>query len=212
MYDAIVVPGGGVHEEGELPIWVQQRFDHALTLWQGEPFLCLSAGTVFKPLPRDNRGNPRFESVAGARYLRSKGIPPEKIFTETASYDTIGNAYFARTIHADPAGWRRLLIVTSDFHGARTQAIFEWVFGLLPFTTPYFLDFSFSKDENIESAILKHRQEKEAAGLQRLLPLTEQITSLPHLHRFLFTEHDAYAVARFDAPRPPISDTLKEMY
>lgn len=212
MYDAIIILGGGVREGGELPLWVQQRFDHALTLWQGEPILCLSAGTIFKPLPRDNEGYPRFESVAGANYLRKQGVPAEKIFTETASYDTIGNAYFARTIHTDPAGWHRLLVITSDFHMARVRAIFEWVFGLPPIHASYFLAFSLVENKEMEPEVLRTRHEKEAAGLERLLPLTEQIRTLPHLHRFLFTAHDAYAVARLDTSRPSVSEAIKEMY
>lgn len=47
---------------------------------------------------------------------------------EVASYDTIGNGYFAATIHAIPAQWRTLGIVTSDFHMPRSRAIFEAVF------------------------------------------------------------------------------------
>jgi len=212
MYDVIIVPGGGVREGGELPVWVQQRFDHALTLWQGEPFLCLSAGTVYKPLPRDSYGQTLFESVAGARYLQTQGVPATRIFTETASYDTIGNAYFARVIHTDPMRWRRLLIVTSGFHMVRTRTIFEWIFRLSPLHIEYELAFSLVEDETIEPKLLKARQEKEATGLQRLLPLTEQIRTLPHFHHFLFTEHDAYAVAKLHQSPPAASEAIKEMY
>lgn len=212
MVDAIIVPGGGVRANGELPLWVQARFDHALTLWQGEPFLCLSAGTVFKPLPRDTVGHPIFESVAGATYLLARGVPPEKIFAETSSYDTIGNAYFARVVHTDPMEWRRLLIVTSDFHMARTEAIFRWLFGLPPLALPYTLTFSPAPDGDIEAAPLQQRQEKERAGLQRLLPLTEQIRTLPQFHHFLFTQHDAYAIPRLNHSRPEVPQEIKEMY
>ena len=55
-----------------------------------------------------------------------------RILAETCSYDTIGNAFFARTVHTDPRGLRRLLIVNSKFHMPRTEAIFRWVFGAAP--------------------------------------------------------------------------------
>ena len=42
----------------------------------------------------------------------------------------VGNAYFALTIHAIPAGWRRLAVVTSDFHMPRTRDLFEAAAGL----------------------------------------------------------------------------------
>jgi hypothetical protein len=95
---------------------------------------------------------------------------------------------------------------------ARTKAIFDWVFGLTPLTIPYILAFSLVENEEIRLEPLQMRREKEAAGLQRLLPLTEQIRTLPHLHRFLFTEHDVYAVDRLDQPCPTMPDTMREMY
>ncbi len=57
-----------------------------------------------------------------------QGVNDNQILKEVASYDTIGNAYFAATIHAIPAMWRSLGIVTSAFHMPRSRAIFETVF------------------------------------------------------------------------------------
>ena len=44
---------------------------------------------------------------------------------ESWSLDTIGNAAFARLFHAELRAWRRIHIITSDFHLARTEAIFR---------------------------------------------------------------------------------------
>ena len=49
---------------------------------------------------------------------------------ENTSLDTIGNAYFLRTIHTDVVGVRRLLLITNKWHMARTLAVFEAVFAL----------------------------------------------------------------------------------
>ena len=46
-------------------------------------------------------------------------------YTQVSSFDTVGNAYFALTIHAIPAGWRKVAVVTSAFHMPRTRALFE---------------------------------------------------------------------------------------
>ena len=35
-----------------------------------------------------------------------QGMPAKSILREAASFDTIGNAFFALTMHAIPAGWR----------------------------------------------------------------------------------------------------------
>lgn len=35
-----------------------------------------------------------------------QGVGDQQLLKEASSYDTIGNGYFAATIHAVPAGWR----------------------------------------------------------------------------------------------------------
>ena len=42
----------------------------------------------------------------------------------------MGNAYFSLTIHALPAAWRRLAIVTSAFHMPRSEALFCDVYAM----------------------------------------------------------------------------------
>jgi hypothetical protein len=100
------------------------------------PVLCLSAGTAHVPqLINPATGLPVWESTASAAYLlkrhkdlfeddegqqevgvdgsnRRAALPG--LFVETTSYDTLGNAFYARTSHADWNGWRTLLVVTSE--------------------------------------------------------------------------------------------------
>jgi hypothetical protein len=191
-YDAILVPGGGVREGGQLPPWVRRRLDRAISLHRGGYIITLSAGTVYKPPPTDERGFPVLESVAGARYLVDHGVPPALVLAETCSYDTIGNAYFSRVVHVDPRGFRDLVVVTSAFHMARTEAIFRWIYGLPP--RGYALSFEEVADEGIAPAALSARRRKEADALGRLPPLVSRIGSMAELHRWLFTENPAYAV------------------
>lgn len=40
------------------------------------------------------------------------------------------NAYFGLTIHAIPAGWRRVAVVTSKFHMERSKALFDVIWRL----------------------------------------------------------------------------------
>lgn len=139
-YDAIIVPGGGQTEAGHSQPFVEARLDAAIAAQlaatpahdpsQRPPIVVLSAGTVHKPNPRDGDGFPVYEADSEARYLMSRGVAAEDIYQEKLSLDTIGNAFYARVIHAEVAGWRRLLVITSEFHMPRTQAIFQWVFTL----------------------------------------------------------------------------------
>lgn len=189
---AILIPGGGLNSDGSLPEWVRLRFDRALALYAGEWLMPLSAGTTHKPPPLDKRGFPIFEAQAGAVYLLEKGIPREKILVEASSYDTIGNAYFARVLHCDPRGLRRLHVITSAFHLPRTEAVFRWVFGLDVVGAPYQLTFEATPDAGIAPDVLAARVVKEQEGSLRVAKQRAQYDSLAKLHQFLFTEHSAY--------------------
>ncbi len=204
-YDAVLVLGGGACEGGELPPWVKNRCDRALQLAESAIVLTLSAGTVHKVQPRDAFGQPIFESVAAARYLVERGFPAERILSETSSYDTIGNAYFARAIHTDPAGLRRLLVITSEFHISRTQAIFRWIFAVPPLVCGYDLSFEAVPDVGMTPDALAARRAKEAESLAAVPALAVRCATLADVHRWLFTEHAAYAVAAAGErePAPP---------
>jgi hypothetical protein len=210
VYDLIIVPGGGVTSTGELPLWVSNRFDRALERGGAAPILCLSAASAHKPLPLDSAGKPIFEASAGAKYLLARGIPTERIVLELASYDTIGNAYFARVIHTEVRGWRNLLIVNSAFHMPRTELIFRWVFGLDP-DHGYTLEFDTVPDAGMPDDALAFRRSRETAGLERTRALAARIHTLGQLHQFLFTEHDLYSTRGIDVPWE-VSPSLEAVY
>jgi hypothetical protein len=201
-YDAILVPGGGLALDGGLPEHVKRRFDLALERESGEPIAPLSAWTAHRPVLLDGDGRQVYESLVGARYLMDRGVKPERIFCESTAYDTIGNAYFSRVQLVDPFGWRRLLIVTSRFHMARTEAIFRWVYSLNGIAgdadapSPYVLDFAASADDGLSESALTVRRAREEASLRTVKAHRERITSFPALARWLFTEHSMYAALR----------------
>jgi uncharacterized SAM-binding protein YcdF (DUF218 family) len=193
-FDSILILGGGVRDGGELPPWARARYDLALERQTGEPLVCLSAGTTHRPPPLDEAGFPVLECVAGARYLISRGISPRQIRLEAASYDTVGNAYFAKLLHVDPAGWRRILVITSESHLPRTRAIFEWVFGLGPHT--YRLDFTASPDVGLTPEQDRARRQKEAQALKLFRRESANISTARELNEWIFTVHRAYASDR----------------
>jgi len=210
-HDAILVPGGGVREGGELPLWVKRRFDRVVEIFKDEHVITLSAGTLLKPPPLDDRGFPIIESVAGAQYLISKGIPTKKILVETCSYDTIGNGFFARTIHVDTRGFRKLLIITSEFHMPRTESIFKWVFSLPPTSLRYELGFETVSDVGMDEKALKTRKLAEKANLAKFTITKSRIHTLEELHKWLFTKHDAYSMS-IRPPQFKISENLLKTY
>ncbi|HET8549655.1 MAG TPA: YdcF family protein [Bryobacteraceae bacterium] len=209
-FDAVVIPAGGLEPDGSLPPWVVPRLDRALALASATRYvITLSAGTFHKPLVRNASNAPVFESAAAARYLIDRGFPGERLLTETSSYDTVGNAYFCRVIHADPQRLSRLLIVTSAFHMPRTEAVFRWVFNLVPLAFAYELAFEATPDAGLDKRLLAARNEKERTALAALLPKTNRYRTLAEFHRWLYTEHRIYAPRPWNTPRvPPPPDVL----
>jgi uncharacterized SAM-binding protein YcdF (DUF218 family) len=83
-FDAILIPGGGLTDSGELPPYVIARLDRALA-HPAAYFIPLSAATPHRPQPLDAGGYPIYEAVCAARYLRERGVPERRILTETFS-------------------------------------------------------------------------------------------------------------------------------
>lgn len=193
-YDAILIPGGGVEKDGFLPEWTVRRLKKAIEMFTGdEKIIVLSAGTVHKPPVLDKEGFPIFESEAAADFLIEKGIEPENILIERNSLDTIGNAYFSRMIHVEPAKMENLVVITSEFHMSRTRAIFEWVFSILPCPIEYKLDFIEVSDDGLDEELVNLRIEKEKESLLKLNATKEKICNLSQFHDWLYSQHAAYA-------------------
>lgn len=209
MWDAVIVPGGGVSADGKLPPWTVRRLKSALDIEATRYYICLSAGTFHKPLPRDDAGFPVYESVVAAQYLREAGIAEERLLFETSSYDTLGNAYFARTVHTDPLKLQRLNVITSEFHMPRTRAIFEFIFSDRFSAGPYSLSFESVSDEGLDEAVIAERRQREADSLERFLARSSDVHTVRDLHRWLFIEHNAYNLT---GQREQLSQALLTSY
>jgi len=211
--DAIVVPGGGLLDGGRLPTWVENRLSRALEIAGGDaPVVLLSAGTYYKPHLLAPDGRPIYEARAAAAWLIERGFPASRIYVETASYDTVGNAYFLRVMHTDPRRWRRLRVVTSEFHIPRLRTIFDWMFSAPPVDPPYELEFESVADAGMTDRVRTARAAKEAAGLASFRAVIARVRTLEEIHRWLFTEHEAYAVAFQGKPRADLPEDLMETY
>ncbi len=210
IYDSILIPGGGLINDGSLPPWTIARLEHVLTLedechW----IILLSGGTVHKPPPLNPSGFPFFESHEMAKYLSSAGISSDRLLSEISSYDTIGNAYFARMLFTEPLTLKKLLIVTSEFHMPRTKAIFECVFNLPPLPYKYEMNFEISPDDGLSPPALSARVQRENNSLFNLRSSIQKINTLEDFTIWLYTEHAAYAPNK---PFKPITDDELKSY
>ncbi|CAL5218988.1 g743 [Coccomyxa viridis] len=205
-YDAVIALAGGLTPQGGLPEWVTRRLDAAAEIYhlQGRacPVLCLGGGTPHKPAVLGSTGHVLHESTVCAEYLLGKGVPAADILKEVSSYDTVGNGYFALTIHAIPAAWRRCSVITSSFHMPRSRAIFQDCFAVAGSTLHasggYFsLDFHAVHDEGIfPPDVLAARQHREQESLERWRNDTRGMCNLAQLHAWLHRTHLCYSVSR----------------
>ena len=121
--DIIIVLGGGINREGELPSWVPPRLDKALELYRGG----MAPRVLVSGKGRDNF--PTAEAVAMRQYLTHRDLDPLHVLEEPLSRDTLQNAYFSRVIHLDPLGIKSVMVITNEFHIRRTELIFNFVMG-----------------------------------------------------------------------------------
>ena len=212
--DAILVLGGGRPKSiDHPPVFVERRCDDAISVFRRRvqgghkdflPILCLSAGTAHLPQLLSADGLPIWESTACASYILSKNknatapymIPQKSVFVETSSYDTIGNAYFARTSHTEFNGWKKLLIITNEFHMARTRKIFDWVFSVptnIKPISPYDLYYLESPNIGMASEVVKARKEREASSSKSVDNLSKKYFTLQGIYEFLTQEHSLYS-------------------
>lgn len=114
-YDAIVVLGAQVREDGTPSIQLQWRLEAAIKAWQQSPCLIVTCGAQGddEPLP---------EGVAMRDFLVANGIPEDQVLMDTSSFNTRQNLHNAAQLLADYED-ATVCIVTSDFHLPRSMAL-----------------------------------------------------------------------------------------
>jgi len=216
--DAVIVLAGGLTPEGGLPPWVEARLDAAAAVHKAlrVPILCTGGGTPHRPpfVAAGSGGYVVHEGTACCAYLeRTHGVAATALLKESASYDTVGNAWFSLTAHAAPAGWRAPLVVTSAFHMPRSRACFEWVFGLTPAAggVPRFLS---TPDRGMAPDVAAARRAREQESLGALRRNAE-VRTLQAFHGWLHDTHMCYAVSRqneWGAKPPAMADKALASY
>ena len=215
-FDAIIVPGCGLSQEGELQPWATERLDEAARIHKlgGGLIMVLGAGSAHKPQALDERGVAIYEATAGAQYLvREHEIDPDTIRMEPMSRDTIGNTAFARWLLTDPdPEIKELLVVTSGFAMPRTKMLFEWIFKLPPGGERYNISYREVANTGLSQVELDARAIKETIGLASTQVLVDSIKSVQELQRWMHTGHDAYSVAGMSKHRPPLTAATLKSY
>ncbi len=193
-FDAIFIPSGGLKKNGVPHEWAKRRLDKVLEIETGKEYIIpLGSGTPYAPPILNKKGFQIKECVASADYLVSRGLPKKRILVDKFSDDTIGNGYFSRIFFADPFGFKKILIITSDYHLPRAKAIFEWIYSLTPRKHKYSLGFVSVRDAGLNLGLIRNRIRKEKKSIKKIFIMRQKIKTLEQFHRWLFTKHAVYA-------------------
>jgi hypothetical protein len=190
----VIILGGGIGESGKLPEWSEDRCKLAVDYYFKNKnlynivFIPTSGGTYHYPNPVDKLGFTIFECNLMTEYLLKHNIPEENIFREYSSYDTIGNAFFVKTLFTDIRKWYDLIVITSDFHMSRSMEIFNFIFTKLD--NKYKIEYKNCNCrifENLNKRLLKEDQSKFYFLKQML-----NINNIEGFHKWFYSNHECY--------------------
>ena len=109
--DVIIVLGAQVKADGTPSVALERRLTAALESYLEKPQLIIVCGA-------QGINEPRAEGDVMRDWLIEKGVRPEDVVAETASFNTRENLVYARAI-MEHRGLTQALVVTSDYHVAR---------------------------------------------------------------------------------------------
>lgn len=126
QFDAIVILAGGIRDDGELPESVKKRIQKGKELFTSElaPRVIMSGRWSWL-----RRKPSRTEAEAMREYALKIGFERKQLYLEESSSSTEENAYYTKKILLEPNKWKRIVVVTSDFHLRRVKHIFNQVMG-----------------------------------------------------------------------------------
>ncbi|MBU0758150.1 MAG: YdcF family protein [Nanoarchaeota archaeon] len=196
--DALIVPSGSMYKNGILPESTKKRVEKAVDLYYDEldenTKIIMSTKWSFLIDGKKNRP-PHTEAYAMKEYAleyaesiskSSKELEPN-ILLEEESKETIGNAVYTKCIYLEPNDWKRVGVVTSEFHMPRVKQIFNRILGD-EYTIRYF-----ETENMLDGPELWQRNQLEKF-LLNIFENDENLTS-DHLQgkAYLETKHFAYS-------------------
>lgn len=123
-YDAIIVLAGGFDSKGNLPKTVRERIQLAATLFKEKKANHIILTGKWSNywdhayiLPKKTESSLMFD------YALPLGIQKKSLYIEDNSQNTYENIFYCKKIFFEPNNWKKILIVTSDFHTFRVNKI-----------------------------------------------------------------------------------------
>lgn len=198
--DVVIILAGGINPDGSLPDIPKLRVGKGVELFKSgvAPRIIMSGRCGFWI---DDKF-PKTEAQAMEEYAISLGVPESYILKEEDSKDTVGNAFFCRKNFLDPNNWKRVCVVTSEYHMPRSEYLFNKLLG-----TDFEIDFV-SVNSQLSAEELSARNQKENRTLEEIKKWLDPFETgdMAEFERTLYTRHPGYA------KNPEISkEELKKM-
>jgi uncharacterized SAM-binding protein YcdF (DUF218 family) len=125
QYDAIVVLSNLMEQDGTLNDESRERMNLAVREFSsGYASVIVTCGWAYRT------DTPVAIAEAMREYAVIVGVAASAVIAESKSRDTVGHAIFTKNTLAIPNRWRKLLVVTSDYHVGRAREIFNFVYGV----------------------------------------------------------------------------------
>lgn len=124
-YDVIIVLAGGIQDDGSLPSSVKRRINRAKELFDKKlaPYIIMSGR--WSAYREKHKQPPETEAEAMRKYAQEIGLPAGVLLKEEKSNNTISNVQHTLEDFLIPNNWKKIIVVTSDFHINRTRFIFD---------------------------------------------------------------------------------------
>lgn len=193
----IFVLAGGLKHNGEVHDFVKWRLHKAYELYilnndRSCKIIVMGGGTYHKPPILNENNYVIHESTSCALYLNNMGIPPEDIYREWSSYDTIANGYYAFINYIGPLKINECDIITSSFHMPRVKTIFHY-FNCIFMNNNLVMNFIETENNNIDNGVLHERMKREyKSRLNFEKNITNKIHSVSMFSKWFYEKHGAY--------------------
>lgn len=115
-YDAIVVLGAQVQPDGTPSVQLTWRLDAALKAFRQKQVPVVVCGAR-------GANEPMTEAETMKNYLSARGVPENQILEDPESFNTRQNLRNASKLLEGKPGIKKVLVVTSDYHVARSLAL-----------------------------------------------------------------------------------------
>lgn len=124
-FDAVIVLANLMSVDGELNEESKARAESAIKIYsKSNARNIVTCGWAYRP-----DSNIPIAEAFKSYIVTNSDICPSKVITELNSRDTVGDAFFTKANLALVFGWKKIAVVTSQYHVDRTLEIFRFMYG-----------------------------------------------------------------------------------